>query len=199
MRRHALAILLACLPAAAAASPPPLEFAGTTWYARWWDGGLVEYTPDGQTDLERYSEMLSLLPTPAGLQAAHLDAYTREMAITHERRGGRVLSRECQPAAPSHLAECTLLIGFGDASHVELAVVRHIALRAGIAGFSLSHREYGDGAEDRAKTWIASPAGQRLVGGFLDWVDATGLRMDAVLPPRDSSAGEQPRDVGGIE
>lgn len=197
MRRLVLAVLLACLPAAAPASPPSLEFAGTTWHLRWQQGGLLEYTPDGQGDLDRFSDMLSLLPAPAGLGPDDLEAYSRKMAATYENRDGRVLSRQCEPATARHVADCTLLVGFAGESHVELALVRYLALRAGLVAFSLSHREYGDGAEKRAQAWMASSDGQRTVAGFLDWVDAVGLGMDAALP--QASASEDPRDVGRVE
>lgn len=177
---HASAVLLASVlaaflaPADASRPPPSLRIGALTYEHRGSDGDLHEFTPAGQDDLERYAEMVTLPPSPARGED-ELERYTDEKAEVARRRGGDVLSNRCEPATPTHVADCTLLVVYAQADHVELAVAKHMAVAGTIVPVLFAHREYGDGADARAEAWIASPAGQRLVADFIDWADAMGL------------------------
>lgn len=162
---------------------PPIEFAGLTWHAQATGGGDVEYLPEAQVGTEAPRDIMTLHATPEDALDAGLEAYTRRLEAIHHRRGGTVLSSECTPATATHVADCTLMVTFTGAHHVELAVAKHVQTRLGLVAASYAHREYGPAAGQQARAWIASPDGQRRVAGFIDWVDALALRMDAA-PPR---------------
>ncbi|HZX81164.1 MAG TPA: hypothetical protein VFE72_09465 [Lysobacter sp.] len=126
--------------------------------------------------------MLTLLPTPQGVEAADLNSYSAHMAAVHGRRGGEVLSHECETATPAHVADCTLLVRFAKAGHVELAVARQMATKRGLVAMALVHREYGEGAAARISAWTKGD-GQRRIADFIDWADRLGLAMDAAPQP----------------
>lgn len=178
MRYRALALaLLLASPIASAAPPPGFQVGDTAYLLRWTgDGGLAEYTPEGQDDLNRYSEMISLAPTPAELAPAGMAGYARAMAdFVREGRNGDVLSQDCVPEAADHAAECTMLVAYAGREATELAFTRLVAVGStNVAALVLSHREYGDASPALAKAWLASPAGRRTVAGFLDWASQLG-------------------------
>lgn len=179
MHARLLALAFAVAPLAAAAAPPSKVRIGETVYEhRWSDGDFHEFTPTGQDDLDRYSEMITLPPSPAGRTAADLERYTDEKATTTRTRGGEVLSQRCEPATPTHVPDCTLLVVYAKPDHVELAVSKHMAAAGTIVPVLFAHREYGEGAGQRAQAWMASPAGQRMVADFIDWADAMGLGIE---------------------
>lgn len=194
-----LALLILLVASFRAIAAPTLQFGDTTWHARSSQGGAVEYTPEGQEDLERFGEMLTFHPVPADLRPEDLEAFTRDTVERHERRGAQIFSSECEPATRVHVADCTIMLAFPRAEHVEIGVTKHLAIRAGLVAISMVHREYGDGAAERTKAWIKSPEGARLMAAFIDWVDAMGLRMDAEMPARGASGGEEARDVARIQ
>lgn len=173
MRTIAFALLaLAC--ASAAAQPAILQIGGTPYHHRYSEGALHEYTPAGQDDLDRYSDLVTLLPSPEGMTSTDLERFTAGMVDVHRSRGGDVLSRACEAAAATHAAQCTVMVMFVHSTYVEAAVARHMAMRDGIGAVSFSHREYGPDARRRVVAWIDSDAGKRGIAGFLDWTDRIG-------------------------
>ncbi|HEY4560337.1 MAG TPA: hypothetical protein VIG54_06325 [Lysobacter sp.] len=182
MRRHLAALAFSLAATNAVAAPPTLAVGNMTYVHRYSDGGLHEYTPEGQDDLDRFADMLTLLPTPEDLRAADLESYSIHMAAVHTRRGGEVLSRECEAATPVHVADCTLLIRFAKAGHVELAVDKQMATKRGLVAMALAHREYGEGAAGRAVAWTQGE-GQRRIADFIDWADRLGRAMDDDAQP----------------
>lgn len=185
MRRRVAALALSAFAVLAHAAPPPtLEAGGTVYHLRWTgDGGLAEYTPDGQEDLERYSDMISLAPTPAELRPDDMAAYARAMADQVRAGDGDLLSQDCVPDAADHVAECTMFVAYAQPAYTEFAFTRLVAVGAdNVACLVLSHREYGATSRAQAQAWLASDAGRARVAGFLDWTSRLGLRRRGDAP-----------------
>jgi hypothetical protein len=172
LSRRTMLAMLAALPASQAlaqASPPPgaprrLTFDGKPYLFRFAKGGLHEYTPDGETDLHAFTNMLTVnvlktITEPEGL------ARVANAVVGRSKEIGRVLKTASKPAKPGSPAEHMIVAVLGSQKFLEAAFTRVFLL--GNCGFSLvySYRIYQE---------KAGPA-------MSEWLNANGNRLETVL------------------
>ena len=158
--RTAVVVLLlsALLPAAHAAGKEAgktLDFAGTAYVHRWSKGGQNEFTPTAQTDLERWSDMVTLNVHSTVTDGDGLAGVANSVLGSYGQYG-KILRTDSKPRTEAQEAEhfaAALLPGKGfmEASFVRFLLVDGIGVVA-----VRSHREYGADAATKMGAWVQS-------------------------------------------
>lgn len=167
-----LACLLVAAPAAAldrgaTARGKPVTLAGVTYLPRWNSATQFEYTPTGQEDLKRWSEMITFVDVPGLTSSGRLIQY-RDALRANSSKDGAVLGEQCVPSdeAPR---ECWLSTALKGDGFVETTISRITTVNgAGLVAI-FAHREYGPQAADKATAWLRSPAARKTNAAWLAW------------------------------
>lgn len=169
-RRTVLGLLAVSLPvpvmaqAPAAGAAAPLEFDGRTFFPRWGRNGQHEFTPDRETDLQRWNDMLTVNVHRAVVDGEGL-ARLANGILGNYRQNGRVLKTLSKPARPDSPAEHMMTAVFGRPALMEIAFTRVFLRRERGYALTYSHRIY---QENAGPTMTA-------------WLNANGNRVEAVL------------------
>lgn len=130
------------------------EFNGKSYVKRFEKGGLSEYTPKGQPDLETFSDMVTInrygdVKDGEGLAKmanAVLDNYT-----SHE---GKVIRTNSIPRTDKRPAEHFIAVRFTRPQFLETAFARFVLKNNKGMSIVYSHRENGSGASTAMGEWL---------------------------------------------
>lgn len=132
-----------------------LTFEGTDFLFRWTNGGQREYTPAGQEDLLKWTEMISLV--------RYEDADTRDRmaqiannVVDIYSKNGKILKVDAIQATPEKPAIYFIAAALGDPESLELALARLQLVENGGMAAVYSYRIFGtDPQRDHeASTWL---------------------------------------------
>ena len=170
-RRAVLGVLAASLPmpalaqvASGAGAGVPLEFDGRVFFPRWGRNGQHEFTPERETDLQSWTNMLTVNVHRAVADGEGL-ARLANGILSNYRQNGRVLKTLSKPARPDSPAEHMITAVLGRPGTLEVAFTRVVLRRERGVVLTYSHRIH---APD------AGPA-------MAEWLNANGNRVEAVL------------------
>jgi hypothetical protein len=130
---------------------------GVGCFHRWSQNDQHEFTPTGQDDLEKWSDMITINVYPA---AHDLDALAAKAnaVLENYKSHGRVVRTHSIPRTQDRAAEHFIAIVFGRPNFIEAAFAR-FKLAAGV-GCSIvySHRIYGEKVGDQMSRWLNAAA-----------------------------------------
>jgi hypothetical protein len=167
MNRSAAATLVLLLVArivgsAPAAEPegtkvatPAFSFADTKYFHRWSKDGQHEFTPAGQEDLEKWTDMVTIWQYPDVKDGEALAKQSNAVLDRYKTHGGFVLRTNSVPRTKDKPAEHYTEIGFTRPTFREIDFARfkiHDGMGAAIV---YSHRIYGDDAREKMQIWTA--------------------------------------------
>jgi hypothetical protein len=135
VRIHGLQLLtllaLTCIPldsqktyAAATAAKPALVFGGVSYLHRWSQNDQHEFTPEGQEDLEKWSDMITMNAYPSAHDGDALSAKANAVLENYKSHGGRMLRTNSVPRTPDQPAEHFIAVVFGRPNFIEVAFAR---------------------------------------------------------------------------
>lgn len=165
MPRRFIAALLApvctCVPSPAQstqARPPAsatLTFNGTTFHLRWSKDGQAEFTPAGQEDLQRWSEMVTVWRYPALRDGEALAGQANRTLGAYKGANGKVLRTNSTPRTAAKPAEHFIAAFLGSPSLVEFTAARFVLVDGAGAAVIYSRRAYGKPAKPDLGPWVA--------------------------------------------
>ncbi|MCZ8181875.1 MAG: hypothetical protein O9322_02810 [Beijerinckiaceae bacterium] len=175
-RRSLLTLLGAALPTASAlaqAIPPGvpgrLTFDGRTFLFRFAKNGLHEFTPEPETDLHGFTNMLTVnvLKTVTDPEAL---ARMANGVVARSQQLGRIMKTASKPAKPGSPAEHLIVAVLGQPKFLEAAFTRVFLL--GGCGFAMvySYRIYQEKAGPAMAEWL-NANGNRLEANLVKWND----------------------------
>jgi len=196
MRIHILQFLalqaIACIPldaqetpAAATTAKPAFVFGGAGYLHRWSMNDQHEFTPEGQEDLEKWSDMITMNVYPNAHDGDVLAAKANAVLENYKNHKGMVLRTNSIPRTPDRPAEHFIAVVFGRPNYIEVAFARFKLLDGVGCSIVYSHRIYGEKIGDQMSAWLDhnSPKTERML---MDW--------DAM--PSPASLRELPRKEG---
>ncbi len=137
-----LALAVAPLPAQGAKAPKPkpaaVTFNGTEFHLRWSKAGQFEFTPAGQEDLNRWTEMLTIWRYDAIRDGDALAAQANRTLGAYQSARGKILRTNSLPRTAQKPAEHFIAVLLGGGQALEFA--------AASAPFLRQAREAGPGA-----------------------------------------------------
>ena len=181
MKIHALQILItlavACglvdaeqTRAAAAPAKSAFTFRGVGYLHRWSMNGQYEFTPEGQQDLEKWSDMITMNVYPDAHDGEALASKANAVLENYKSHQGMVLKTNSVPRTSDRPAEHFIAVVFGRPNFIEVAFARFKLVDARGCSIVYSHRIYGEKIGDQMSAWLNSN-GPQMEKALMEWND----------------------------
>jgi hypothetical protein len=184
-----LLILLAlgCIPLGAqqiqpTGAKPAFVFDGVGYLPRWSMKNQHEFTPEGQEDLEKWSDMITMNVYPDAHDGDALAAKANAVLENYKSHHGKVLRTNSLPRTPDRPAEHFIAVVFGRQNFIEVALARFKLVDGTGCSIVYSHRIYGEKVGDQMSAWL-DHHGAKIERMLMAWNNA----------PSPASLGELPR------
>ncbi len=174
--------------APALAATPTLRFAAADYLHRWRDGNHHEFTPRDQTDLNRWTDMVTIVYVPNATTGEGLANFANACLETYKKNKAQVLTTRSVPATPEKPAEHFIAVLFARQQFVEAVFVR-LKLIDNISTATIyTHRKYGEDVGKEMSAWLAAngDATEKTLMA-LDNIPSQ-KSLDAQLPPSATPA-----------
>ena len=136
-----------------AASATTLNFGGKVYLHRWSKSGQHEFTPEGEEDLSRWRDMVTMNTHDAVRNGEQLAALANSVLSNYQRHG-KIVRTDSKPRTPQRPAEHLIVAILGSPDFLE-AVFARIVLVDGIGEAAVySHRIYGKEAASLMGEWL---------------------------------------------
>jgi hypothetical protein len=164
----ASALALACVasPAPAAEPKPPaaapaqtapvLRFNDTDFIHRWSQGNQHEFTPAGQENLNRWTDMVTLVYAPHVTDGEGLAAFANACLETYKKNQAMVLNTRSLPMTPERPAEHFVAVVFAPPQFVEATFARFQLLDGNGVVVLYGRRLYGENVGKAMSAWLAA-------------------------------------------
>jgi hypothetical protein len=130
-----------------------LSFGGTTFVHRWSKAGQNEFTPEGDKDLARWRDMVTINTHETVRNGDQLAALANAVVSNYQKHG-KILRTDSKPRTPQRPAEHLIVAILGTPDLLE-AVFARVVLIDGIGEVAVySHRIYGNDAAGPMGEWI---------------------------------------------
>ena len=126
----------------------------TNYFLRWSQGSQHEYTPEGQEDLTRWTDMLTLNYHSQVQDGEGLAMWANQVLGYYQENHASVIRTDSVPATETTPAEHLAVVAFRTPEFVEVVMTRFKLLDSKGAAVTYSRRTYGDTAVDQAMEWL---------------------------------------------
>jgi len=181
--------------AAAASAKSAFVFRGVGYLHRWSMNHQHEFTPEGQEDLEKWSDMITMNVYPDARDGEALATKANAVLENYKSHQGMVLKTNSVPETPDRPAEHFIAVVFGRPNFIEVAFARFKLVDGLGCSIVYSHRIYGEKIGDQMSAWLKSN-GTEKEKALMEWNDIPspasferelareeGLRSDAKASP----------------
>jgi hypothetical protein len=161
---HILQLLVfqavACIPfdsqtlAATTTAKPAFTFGGIGYLHRWSMNDQHEFTPEGQEDLEKWSDMITINVYSNANDGDALAAKANAVLENYKNHKGMVLRTNSVPRTPDRAAEHFIAVVFGRPNFIEVAFARFKLVDRVGCSIVYSHRIYGEKTGDQMSAWL---------------------------------------------
>lgn len=176
-------ILLAVLAPAlssAASKPMILSFNSTKFVHRWRNADQHEFTPEAQTDLAKYTDMLTINVHDKVRTGDELAALANDTLGKYE-ASGKVLRTASLPRTQDREAEHFAAVVFARKDTIEVTFARFLLTSGGGLVIVYSKRFFGSAADSEANNWLAKN-GMPLEKSLMSWTTIPTLAQLQALP-----------------
>ena len=170
---------------AATAAKPAFIFGGVGYLHRWSMNAQHEFTPEGQEDLEKWSDMITVNVYSNAHDGDALAAKANAVLENYKSHKGMVLRTNSLPRTPDRPAEHLIAVVFGRSNFIEVAFARFKLVDGVGCSIVYSHRIYGEKVGDQMSAWLNNngPKEEKML---MEWNDI----------PSPASLRELPRKKG---
>jgi hypothetical protein len=145
-------------------------FGGVGYLHRWSKNHQHEFTPQGQEDLEKWSDMITLNIYPDARDGEALAVKTNAVLENYKSHKGIVLKTTSIPRTPDRPAEHFIAVVFGRPNFIEVAFARFKLVDGVGCSIVYSHRIYGEKIGDQMSAWL-SGNGPEMEKALMAWND----------------------------
>jgi hypothetical protein len=168
-RRIVLSTLLLATGAIAAPSAKPaFSFQGIDYFHRWSKADQHEFTPAGQEDLKKWTDMITLNAYSDARDGDALAAKANAVLENYTRNKARVLKTNSVPRTANKEAEHLIAVVFGRPEFIEVAFARLKMIDGQGCSIVYSHRIYGEKIGDQMSAWL-SANGMKVEKALMEW------------------------------
>jgi len=197
---HAIQILLslaiACGPldaqqtrAAAGPAKSAFVFGGAGYLHRWSMNHQHEFTPEGQEDLEMWSDMITINVYPDAHDGDALAAKANAVLENYKSHKGMVLKADSVPRTPERPAEHFIAVVFDRPNFIEVAFARFKLVNGLGCSIVYSHRIYGEKIGDQMSAWLKNNGAEKEKA-LMEWNDIPSpASFDRELPRKGGLPG----------
>ena len=170
----ALLIIACCLGqakeshAAGQSAKRAFVFMDIGYFHRWSKNDQHEFTPEKQTDLNKWSDMMTVNGYPDVSDGERLAATANAVLENYKNHQARVLKTRSVPRTPDRPAEHLIAVVFGRPDFIEVAFARFKLVDGKGFSFVYSHRIYGKEIGDQMSAWL-SANGEKIEEALMEW------------------------------
>ena len=156
--------------AAAGPGKSVLVFDGVGYLHRWSMNHQHEFTPEGQEDLEKWSDMITMNVYPDSHDGEALAAKANAVLENYKNHQARVLRTNSVPRTPDRPAEHFIAVVFGRPNFIEVAFARFKLVDGLGCSIVYSHRIYGEKFGDHLSAWLKNNGAEKEKA-LMEWND----------------------------
>jgi hypothetical protein len=131
-----------------------LNFNQTEYHHRWSKNDLHEFTPPGQDDLSKWTDMLTINFYPQVNEAEGLATVANQVLENYKAQQGKVLRTISVPRTTERPAEHLIVVVFGRPTFLEAVEARFKLINGKGVSIIYSHRVYGKEVGPEMSTWL---------------------------------------------
>ncbi|MBS1713095.1 MAG: hypothetical protein JST30_02025 [Armatimonadetes bacterium] len=133
---------------------PDFSFMGQGFFHRYSKDDLHEYTPQGQEDLAKWKDMMTLNVYAKVKDGEALAKAANSVLDAYQKNGGRVVRTDSVPRSGSSEAEHLIVVLFPKPEFIEVSFARFKMSEGKGVSLVYGHRVYGKKAGDEAAEWL---------------------------------------------
>jgi hypothetical protein len=156
--------------AAAGSAKSAFVFDGIGYLHRWSMNHQHEFTPKGQEDLEKWSDMITINVYPDAHDGEALAVKANAVLENYKSHKGMVLKTASVPRTPDRPAEHLIAVVFGRPNFIEVAFARFKLVDGLGCSIVYSHRIYGEKIGDQMSAWLKN-SGAGKEKPLMEWTD----------------------------
>jgi hypothetical protein len=143
-------------------------FSGVDYFHRWSQNDQHEFTPQGQEDLEKWSDMITINVYPSTHDGDALAVKANAVLENYKSHGAKVLRTSSVPRTPDRSAEHFIAVVFGQPNFIEVAFARFKLVDGVGCSIVYSHRIYGAKVGNQMSAWL-NQSGQKTEKALMEW------------------------------
>lgn len=153
-------------------------FGGVGYFHRWSENDQHEFTPTGQDNLEKWSDMITINVYPSAHDGDALAVKANAVLENYKNHGGRVLKTNSIPRTADRPAEHFIAVVFGRPNFLEAAFARFKMVEDVGCSIVYSHRIYGEKVGDQMSKWLNNngPKMEKMLMAWNNIPSPTSLR-----------------------
>ena len=175
-------LVMTALPASAQ-SPLKLAFNGADFQHRWSKNGQHEFTPEGQEDLTRWQDMITLIVKDEVHSAEQLAGLANGLLARFE-SSGKILATDSRPMTADEPAEHLIVAMLPGDAFVEVVFARAVLVEGTGMFYLYARRIYGPDLAEDGSTWI-NTEGSGIAQAWVHWQGAPTVSVLESLPESD--------------
>nr|WP_141105093.1 hypothetical protein [Chromobacterium sp. ASV5] len=144
-----------------------LAFLGVDYQHRWSKSGQNEFTPQGQSDLNAWHDMMTLNVYDSVGNGEQL-AEAANQVLGNYQRAGKILRTDSRPRTAERPAEHLIAAVLGSPAFLEAAFARFVMVDGVGVVAVYSHRVYGKQAGPAMSEWLKAN-GQQVESALMSW------------------------------
>ena len=147
--------------AAAESGKSAFVFDGVGYLRRWSMNHQHEFTPEGQEDLEKWSDMITINVYPDAHDGEALATKANAVLENYKSHNGKVLRTSSVPRTPKQPAEHFIAVVFGQPNFIEVAFARFQLVDGLGCSIVYSHRIYSEKIGDQMSAWLKNNGAEK--------------------------------------
>jgi len=157
-------------PSPLAAEKPAFVFRSAAYWHRWSKNDQHEFTPRGQEDLQKWTDMVTINLYPDARTGETLATTANTVLENYKQHQAMVLKTDSVPRTPDRPAEHYIAVVFGRPNFLEAAFARFKPVEGAGCSIVYSHRIYGEKAGDQMSAWL-NANGPAVEKALMSWSD----------------------------
>ena len=154
-----------------AASPDPKQafvFRGVGYFHRWSKNDQHEFTPKGQEDLNKWSDMITINAYPKVEDGERLAVTANAVLENYKSHQGEILKTRSVPRTADSPAEHLIVVKFIRPDFIEIAFARFKLVDGKGCSVVYSHRVYGEKIKSQMSAWL-DENGDEVEKALMEW------------------------------
>jgi hypothetical protein len=136
------------------ASKPAISFNHIEYLFRWSENGQFEFTPPGQEDLEKWTDMVTINVYPDAVDGDGLALVANKVLTIYQSNNGKILKTDSVPRTAEKPAEHVIVAVLGNPALMECVQARFKLIDGKGYAIIFSHRVYGERVGDEMSSWL---------------------------------------------
>ena len=173
----------------ATSTKPAFVFGGIDYFHRWSQNDQHEFTPQGQENLDKWADMITINVYQSAHDGDALAAKANAVLENYKSHSGRVLRTDSVPRTPDRPAEHFISVVFGRPNFIEVAFARFKLVNGVGCSIVYSHRIYGEKVGDQMSAWL-NDNGPKTEKVLMEWNNIPSPASLRDLARTESRPGE---------